>query len=437
MGRMGGRAKGVRWSAVGFAVLVIGAGLLSQSGSEFKRVSIPLPILIEGKPTRSKLYLKVEMKTIGQPFEQFAAGKTDKAEAMFVKAVQAVRKNDAAAFGSVWTPPDGMRSVSQSKVVKLADNGPEGWLKIIRSMFDFDKLTVVAEVLAGPDTIFIWDSQTKDGVLRRALYVGPDKAGNLRLSAPGGTNPVDDLLQSAFVAAQSDPASYQPLPNVNLRYQYPIPLEGTGAGAHPVFLNFDGTPLDFPVTNEKVEPPTTLLKFYRAATLADRDGRSEEFVGSFTSKSAEKVKEWQAAKAKAKAEAEKKTESEQKKQPASPVANPAAAPKVAPAAPADEKALAKVRSYVKFVLNADPVYLVFQATGQGNDWTPKNLSYTYLVSEGGSYKIANFGFGNTLDQLLQNPSLFDNRILKPPPAKPVAQKPKVVPVPAKPTAPKK
>ncbi len=430
IGRMGGFSESKRWVVLGLAVLFVAAELLSQSGSEFKRVSLPVPIRIEGKAIRSKLYLKVEMKTINQPFDQFAAGKTDKAEAMFVKAVQAVRTNDAIAFGSVWTAPDGMRSVSQSKVVQMGDNGPEGWIKTIRSMFDFDKLTVVAEVLAGPDTMFIWDSQTKDGVLRRALYVGPDKTGNLRVSAPGGTNPVDDLLQSTFVAAQSDPASYAPLPDINLRYQYPIPLEGTAVGVHPVFLDFDGTPMDFPVTDDKVAAPSPLLNFYRTATLAQRDGRNDEFAASFTAKSAEKVKEWQAAKA----AAQKRKESE-KKEPAKPVAPPTATNPAAAAAA--EKALAKMRSHVKFVLNADPVYLVFQAPGQGNDWLPKDLAYTYLVSEGGTYKIANFGFGNVLDQLLQNPNLFDKRILKPPPAKPVAQKPKVVPVPAKPATTKK
>jgi hypothetical protein len=91
--------------------------------------------------------------------------------------------------------------------------------------------------------------------------------------------------------------------------------------------------------------------------------------------------------------------------------------------PVDEKALAKVRSYVKFVLNADPLYLVFQAPGQGNNWKAGDLSYAYLVSESGSYKQANFGYGNTLDQLLQNPALFDKQTLKPAPAKPGAAKP--------------
>jgi hypothetical protein len=415
---------GSRWVALWLAVLFIGAGSLRLSGQEFRRVSIPLPVEIDGQPRHTSLYLKVEMKSINQPFDKFAAGPTDKAEAMFVKAVQSVRKNDVAGFDSVWTAPDAMKSRSQTKVAMMSENTPDAWMKVIRGMFDFDQLTVVAEVLAGPDTLFIWDSQTKNGVLRRAMYVGTDKNGKQRLSAVGGANPVDDLLQNAFVAAQSDPNSYKPLPSINPRYQYAIPFEGTSGGGHPVFLDFDGAPLDFPVTNEKVEPPTPLLKAYRAATLANRDGLTDQFAGSFTPKSAEKVKEWQAAEA----EMKKRRESEQKVKPTKPAAT-AANTKVTPA---DEKALTRVRSYVKFVLNVDPLYLVFQAPGQGNSWKPGDLSYTYLVSESGSYKQANFGYGNTLDQLLQNPALFDKQTLKPPPAKAAAAKAKVQPAPAKP-----
>ena len=72
---------------------------------------------------------------------------------------------------------------------------------------------------------------------------------------------------------------------------------------------------------------------------------------------------------------------------------------------------------VKFVLNADPIFLVFQAPGSGDNWMPQALSYSYVVREGGSYKIANFSSMNTLDDFLQNPALFDKNILKQAPRK--------------------
>jgi hypothetical protein len=67
---------------------------------------------------------------------------------------------------------------------------------------------------------------------------------------------------------------------------------------------------------------------------------------------------------------------------------------------------------VKFVLNAEPVFLVFQAPGAGNNWMPENLTYSYVLHEGGTYKIANFSSVTEIDGFLENPKFFDKRILK-------------------------
>ena len=72
---------------------------------------------------------------------------------------------------------------------------------------------------------------------------------------------------------------------------------------------------------------------------------------------------------------------------------------------------------VKFVLNADPIFLVFRARGSGDKWMPQALRYSYVVREGGTYKITNFSSMNTLDDFLQNPALFDKNILKQAPKK--------------------
>lgn len=428
-------------------VLVVGAQGQRTSAPGFSRMSIPLPIVIEGKPTPSKMYLKVDMKSYNEPFDQFAASHPDKAEAMFVKAVQAVRKNDAAAFGSVWSAPDQMKSTGQTKVVRMSDNGPEAWMKAIRSMFNFDKLTVVAEVLAGPDTMFIWDAETKSGAVRRSLYVGQDRTGNLRLSAPGGNNPIDDMLQNAFVAAQSEPDSYKPLADINLRYQYPIPLAGKlDAGPHPVFFEFDGTQTDFPLTDEKAKAPSPLLDFMRGATLAFKSGKLDVYAGDFTAKSQEKVKEWHTEEEKLKQEKLKQEKIQQEKKPEqekSKAEQSSAPPSVAAAAskptePAASKPTVPAKPpvpspYVKFVLNADPIFLVFQAPGQGNTWLPAKLTYSYILHQGSDYKITNFEYANTFDEFLQNPELFNKNVLRPLPAKRGTPSAKGVPAPAKAT----
>lgn len=140
------KLKMARLSAgfVAGCLLVVAPGIVL--GQEFGGISVPIPVELDGQPTHCRLYLKLETKSYNLPFEKFAAGPMDNAQTMFATAVDAIRKDDAAKFASVWTSPDQMKRLSQVTVT-LADNSTDSWIKVARSNFDFDKLTVVAEVL--------------------------------------------------------------------------------------------------------------------------------------------------------------------------------------------------------------------------------------------------------------------------------------------------
>jgi len=319
------------------------------------------------------------MKRYNIPSNQFAAGPLDKEQTMFVTAVEAIRKSDAAKFSSVWTSPNQMKGLGTT-IITIADDSPGNWISQARSIFDFDNLKVIAQLQLGLSTMFIWDSMTKEGARRNAFYVGFDKNNQLRLSVVSSSAPVESMILSAFWAAQTEPDAYKPLPNINLRYEYPIPLDGeAGSSTHPVFLEFDGSPMDFPLG---VKPPTALLKFFRNADLARQEGKDELYASCFTPKSAEKVRQWLAS-----------MKSQRK---------PANLP----------LPMRSTLGNVKFVLDAEPVYLVFEAPTGGNDWSAENLTYSYVLHEGGGYKIANFFYATDLDDFLQNPSFFDKGILK-------------------------
>jgi hypothetical protein len=377
---------------VACCLLAVAPGIVL--GQEFAAVSIPLPVEIDGQPTHCRLYMKIETKSYNVPFDKFAAGPLDSAQTMFATAVNAIRKNDAAKFASVWTAPEQMKRDSQVTVA-LADSSTDSWLKVARSNFNFDKLTVVAEVLAGSETVFIWDAPKSAGIRRNAFYIGLDQKNQTRLSAVSSNAPVEPLILNAFVAAKMYPAVYKPISNLNVGYQYPIPLTGPGdAGAHPVFFEFDGAPMDFPIGDEKIKAPTPLLEFLRNAAFAIRSGKDKSFASDFTPRSAATISQWLAA-------AKKRQQAS-----ASPASNYATAGLVS-----------AMMANVKFVLNADPLFLVFQAPGSGDNWTPQALSYSYVVREGESFKIANFSSMNTLDDFLQNPALFDKNILKQAPRK--------------------
>ena len=373
--------------AVGLSLALL-VGSTCASKEEFTRVSMPLPVEIDGKPVRCALYLKFEMRSYDIPFDQFAAGPLDKEQTMFVTAVQAIRSADAAKFASVWRSPNQMKGLGTT-IITLVDDSPENWIGQARNNFDFDNLRVIAQVRIGPKTMFIWDSRTKDSTRRNAFYVGMDKNNQLRLSAVSSSTPVEVMVLNAFQAAQTQPDAYRPVPNINLRYEYPIPIDGKAdTSAHPVFLEFDGSPMDFPLGDEKVKPPTPLLEFFRKAALAHRNGNDDLYASSFTPKSADRVRQWLVS---------MESRRELAKQP--------------PQIPS-------MLGNVKFVLNAEPIFLVFEAPLRGNDWTLENLTYSYILHEGGAYKIANFSSATEIDDFLQNPQFFDKRVLKPVPVDP-------------------
>ncbi len=374
--------------AVGMSIALLVAPTF-VFGDEFSRVSVPIPIAIDGRPIRCPLYLKFEMRSYNIPFNQFAAGPLDKEQTMFVTVVQAIRKADAAKFASVWTSPNQMKGLGTT-LITLTDDSPQNWMSVARSNFDFDNLKVIAQIQLGSNTMFIWDSMTKDGARRNAFYVGLDKNNQLRLSAVGSSSPVEAMVLNAFQAAQTEPDAYKPLPNINLRYEYPIPLDGKAdTGTHPVFLEFDGSPMDFPLGDEKVKPPTPLLKFFRNAALAHRSGKDALYASDFTPRSADTVRQWLAS-----------MESRRK------------LPNQLPQMPS-------VLGNVKFVLSAEPVFLVFEAGTPGNDWTQANLTYSYILHDRGSYKITNFSSSTDFDDFLQDPSFFDKRVLKSTPIDPL------------------
>jgi hypothetical protein len=376
------------------AALVLGTLPDRALAQKIDSVSLPIPIMIEARQVHCPLYLKLDMKRYGVPFDKFASAPRDKAQAIFVTIVQAIRKRDTMKFSSVWTSPDQMKRLDPTTTVAMVDNSAGSWIEVARSNFDFDHLNVVAEIFVGSDAMFVWETPTKAGMRREAFYVGSDRKNNDRLSIVDSNTPVLSLIKSAFGAQEMANGSiYEPVTNVASSYQYKIPLGGKGnPGTHPVYLEFGGTPMDFPVGDVKVKAPTPLLGFMRKAARDLRDGRIDSFAANYTVPSQERIKPWLASLARHNTI----TRSQQ------PAASLNAAAGV----------LQVMESNVKFVLDASPVFLVFQSQATGSSWTPESLSYSYVVNDRGNYKFANFSSMDDLDDFLQNSALFDRNILK-------------------------
>src|SRR5262249_23807673 len=147
-------------------------------------------------------------------------------------------------------------------------------------------------------------------------------------------------------------------------------------------LHFDGTLLNFNAFDTEGAAPTPLLAFYRDAFMAFKNRSFDEFVKTFTTESQSGVKRWVAGVEGTNAESYFKT--------------------------------VTTGRYVKFVLNADPVYLVFYTGDKTDKWIPGSLHYDYVVRDAklGTYKLANFGFNSSFDDILRDQSMFNQQVFR-------------------------
>ena len=353
-----------------------------------RRQSVPLATDIERSLLRTGMFLQFEARWYDVALNKFGAT-GDQSESACAGALEDIRTKNYAKFKKIWEiPPKPPASANEpfSGGVEIGDSN--AWLDAYYSVFDFEHVTMVAKVLVGSRSVCVWDANAKSGPVRRAFIVRGAK-----VSAVTSDTKLEEVILNSLEAARRTPSAYKPVFDFHPRVQFPIPSEGNGsAGEHPVFLQFDGVPIDYDLA-QKTPPSTSdpLIEFYQRAYAANSAKNLDALPSMFAPLSAAKLKEW----------AEKEQETERDKD-SKEIASHA------------EHAFLEPR-YVKFVIHGDPVSLVFVSGESGKAWHPERLSYRYVVKDAvsGQFQLANLGYNNALDQLLYS-SLFDMRILQVP-----------------------
>jgi hypothetical protein len=370
-----------------------------------RRQSVPVAADIERSLLRTGMFLQFEARWYDVALNKFSASMPDESERACAAALEDIRTRNYAQFKSIWEiPPKPAASANEpSSGIQAGDSN--AWLDGYHSAFDFEHVTMVARVLVGSHSVCVWDANAKSGPVRRAFIVRGDHHG-AKVSAVTSDTKLEEVILNSLEAARRTPSAYKPVFDFHPRVQFPIPSEGNGsAGEHPVFLQFDGVPIDYDLA-QKTPPSTSdpVIEFYQRAYAANSARNLEVLPSMFTPFSAAKLKEW----------TEKEQETERDKD-GKEIASHA------------ERAFLEPR-YVKFVIHGDPVSLVFVSGDSGKAWHPEHLSYRYEVKDtaSGQLQLANLGYNNALDQLLYS-SLFDMRILRVPESK----KPKPAAAPAK------
>jgi hypothetical protein len=362
----------------------------NAQAQQFTVRNFPIPISVDGEHVRSNVFLQFEMKDYGMPFSKFAGMHLDPREAVFAELVRAMQHNDAKAVEKVLAPQKPRKPEPDEKggTVLMPEMTPEknavDVTTVYRAAFgNLENVDVIAQVLVGSKSLFIWDAKMIGRPRRRAFSVEPDGPTRLVAREVTAANPVDILILSILEDGFKDPMAYAAVADPHLRYRQPLAIEGKNKTAHEVALLFNGQPVDFDAFAET--PPTDpLLLFYWNVFTAFKAHKNNEFLAGHSAKSQAKLQQWW------------KTFTPE-------------------AESAYYKSITNGR-WVKFVMDGDPVYIVFYGQKKGADWIVGSLSYQYVLKNPQTqhYLIANVLSQGFFDDVIGRNTLFDQRVLKPP-----------------------
>jgi len=366
------------------------ASLAQGQASGFQVENIPVAINVEGRPVRSALYLQFDKKSYQMTLEQFAAQRLDDRQRTFLQGVRAIRTRDYQGLKSIWQAPPDNPKASMGFDLKdpqiLVDTYSKGY-------GNYEGLKILSQVELGSDSLFLWGAKATttgtfwpDGAILRA------EGRKVVFTPVTPASPVANLIVETLLASTIKPQEYAPAKDLKVKFRSVLSLAGKqNPGAHPVAFAFDGTAMNFSVFDTAEEPPSPVLEFYRSAYLAFKKRSFDDYVSKFTPESQPQVKTWTHNLS---------------------------------AANATEYFNVLVRArYVKFVLDADPIFLVFYSGDKTDKWTAAALHCEYVVRDPASkgYKLANFAFTSSLDDILGNPELFNQQAFRQTTAPAVAQ----------------
>jgi len=352
---------------------------VSASANDFTSLSFPMGINVEGTYVPSSMFVKLKVKEYNAPLDTFALGQLDPREATFVALMNAFRDKNYIRAEGMLELGVAARQIEQARSrVEQKPRSVRQTVDLYNTAFSgLRDVTVVAQVLAGSKSLFIWEvGAGTPKAMCRAFSVG---LSGQKLTASEVTmqTPVDLLVvNNVMTPRMKEPASYKTVAGLKKRFEVPLPIEGPGEnGANGVVLQFDGQPLDFDVFDENTPPPNDVARLYRSAYHAFRLHAMDDYLKSFTPASRVKLQKWFAS-----------MTPEEKE--------------------SFYKAMIAGRT-LHLVIDADPVMLVFY-TSPVQQKPHGTMAYDYVVRQpDGKLSFANVADESFLDDILQNPAFFD------------------------------
>jgi hypothetical protein len=249
---------------------------------------------------------------------------------------------------------------------------------------NLEHLYVTERFNIGKDALFIWglnsSSKLKDGIYRNAFRFIKNDSGSI-LWSPDLPDALTSILKEISRLKAESPEVYAPVEHVTLKYESPL-VENTKK--HQVYFCCDGIPCDVNVYSDNSISSNEIISFYKEAYHTLRNKGVIEFSKFYTEASGKKF-----------LESYSKTDDDYIKYALGELIN-------------NERKII-------FVLNGDPVYIIFYYNPKFKNTSDilKRIKYEYVVRENGALKLSNLGYEDYLDDLLKNHKNFIEPVLGP------------------------
>jgi hypothetical protein len=350
--------------------------IAGTSSAALEEQILPVPIYVEDTEVFSDLYIALKVEELGFPLVDRVPGEDPELDRMldFFEAV--VGRNWAAAEAQTMPLPPGSAVEANQEVFEAYADLLAGSISDIR---------IENQVALGDDRLLIWsvpsEAETAEysRLYRSFRFMRREDAGALLYEGPRHDS-LSVLVTNIYHEGQRLPDGLESVSGRNFEYAYDIPVENNGEP--PRFL-FDGSIVDTDVFGP---PPTTLeppaLSFYRQAMAALKTGDPTVYAPFFAEESRERFENW--------------------------VTNMEASAYVG-----YYEDIAFIGKRIYFVLNADPVYMLFNLpTNEGIEGASFRYDTVWRNPEG-DWKVVNFYIEGFFDDIVKDRGLFEEPFLRP------------------------
>ncbi|MEM9557542.1 MAG: hypothetical protein AAGC60_25000 [Acidobacteriota bacterium] len=354
-------AFGASLLAVGFTVLTAFALLAeparAAAGDVASTEVLPIAVNVEGQKVRSSMYLELPVERYdAASLVELREKQLDPVEQSYLRLLEALRAGDATKAGA--------------SLVGGAVDGVSQRVELLRSAFGgMDAVRSIARLDLGAHQLFVWDWSSPRGPQRRGFaFDVASRRGDLVSS----TRPLETLLVDILQNQVESPDAFDSVDSSETRFAYRLPLEGA-----EVVWHFDGEALDFDLYDGGTPPTIPALQVLYDAHAALAAGDVDGYLDAHTSASRAKLAGW--------------------------------IDKMPPEEFLSFQTTTLLGKRVRFVLDADPVFLVFYHFDLGPESAQQpRLAWLYVVRDpaSGRLLLANAYREAFLDDFLKDESLI-------------------------------